>query len=656
MSDTTPQILKPKRRIPRVRISRVLTGLVLGLSALALAGSVIGTYTGWWRITPVKTGSMRPGIPVDSVIVAVSTNIEDVKAGDVILFKAPTAPYEMIVHRIVEIKTDRGEKVFKTKGDANNVSDPWAVKLKGAKVWTLAKVFPRLGTPLRWFADPLVRLIVVVTIGLIALMFGMVWIWTDGDEPRGFSRAPLAIVGAGVLVVSILGATKAFASFNGSQATSNTNATGTLAAPSSLACAWTSSTNVKFTWTNPSLVAPSGYDLLGSPTTGTGYTVRQSTVGAAALTANDANSTTLKYYVAQAKKSTAWTSGYSNEMVTNRCTGAIYAMAGTGVSGTTGDGGQATAATLQNPWSVAVDSVNKITYVGDSSGRVRAISAAGVITLAAGGGASTACNYSGVATGVKMTAVYSLAVDSTGAVFIGDSFGCIRKLSGGNITSAAGGGASTACNYAGASTGLKVQSPYGLAVDSSGAVYFSDFTMNCVRKLSGGVISQFAGGGATTGCTATGTATAAVLSNPLGLSFDAAGNMLIAEYTGACVRKVSAGKISSVAGTGPGTASACSYTGPVSGLVLALAADAVTDASGNIFVSEWNGACIRKIDTTALTVSQVSGSGTGGSTGDNGSATGALVQNPFQMAFAINGDLLFADYSNNRVREIVGPL
>ena len=645
--------------MPRVRISRVLTGVVMGISAVCLSASVVGTYTGWWRITPVKTGSMRPGIPVDSVIVAVQTNIEDVQAGDVILFKAPTAPYEMIVHRIIEIKTDKGEKVFKTKGDANNVSDPWAVKLKGAKVWTLAKVFPRLGIPLRWFADPLVRLIVVVTIGLIALMLGFVWIWTDGvgrSTPRG---VPVTLIVAGVLVVSVLGVTRAFASYSSTNFTGGAVTSGSLAAPSPLTCIWSSSTNVNFTWTNTTPAITSGYDLRKSSTSGSSYAVIQSTVGAASVTGNDPATTAIRYYVAQAKKDTSWTSPDSNEMATNRCTAAIYTMAGNGTASNTGDGAAATSAAINHPMSIVVDSATSTTYVGDFGGRVRSINAAGVINLVAGNGAPTpSCTFTGTPTAAPLGAIYSIAVDSSSNLYLGDNTGCIRKISGGVMSTIVGGGASTACNFSGLGTAFKATTPYGLAVDSAGAVFFSDYTNNCVHKLSGTTVSQFAGGGASAGCGFAGVATTATLNKPFGLNFDPAGNLLIAEYAGKCVRSVTAaGAIKALAGTATGTGSACNYSGQVSGLVLSVnTTDAVMDANGNLMIADYLNHCVRRVVIATGVVTQVTGTGAASITGDNGAAIASSIRNPMHLAIATNGDLLIADYNFNRVRVVVGPL
>jgi NHL repeat len=68
--------------------------------------------------------------------------------------------------------------------------------------------------------------------------------------------------------------------------------------------------------------------------------------------------------------------------------GIITTVAGTGVAGYSGDGGQATSATLKKPQAVALDTTGNI-YVADTgSSRIRKVTVStGVITTVAGNGA-----------------------------------------------------------------------------------------------------------------------------------------------------------------------------------------------------------------------------------------------------------------------------
>jgi hypothetical protein len=92
-----------------------------------------------------------------------------------------------------------------------------------------------------------------------------------------------------------------------------------------------------------------------------------------------------------------------------------------------------------------------------------------VITTVAGGGATLGDN--GPATGAQLSSPYGVAVDSAGSLYIADGTR-IRKVSNGVITTVAGGGTSLSDN--GPAASAQLSSPYGIAVDSAGHVYFSD--------------------------------------------------------------------------------------------------------------------------------------------------------------------------------------
>ena len=79
----------------------------------------------------------------------------------------------------------------------------------------------------------------------------------------------------------------------------------------------------------------------------------------------------------------------------------------------------------------------------------------------------------------------------------------------------------------GPATSAELYLPADVAVDSAGNLYFADFVNNRIRKVSNGVITTIAGGGATFGDNGPGTS--AQLSLPLGVAVDSAGNVYIAD-------------------------------------------------------------------------------------------------------------------------------
>ncbi|MHB8891846.1 MAG: signal peptidase I [Candidatus Limnocylindrales bacterium] len=119
------------------------------LAVLFLAGAGLVTYSvlsGNWTIAPILSGSMRPGFPVGGVVVAERTPTSALAVGDVILFQNPIRPSERMVHRIIQLKVDpSGQMVVNTKGDANNVDDPWTASLQGDSIYVAQLTLPLLG-------------------------------------------------------------------------------------------------------------------------------------------------------------------------------------------------------------------------------------------------------------------------------------------------------------------------------------------------------------------------------------------------------------------------------------------------------------------------------------------------------------------------------
>jgi hypothetical protein len=303
---------------------------------------------------------------------------------------------------------------------------------------------------------------------------------------------------------------------------------------------------------------------------------------------------------------------------------------------------------------VAVDASGNVYIADTTNSRIRKVDAAtGIITTIAGGGASTACSFSGAATSVSLSGPRGVAVDASGNVYIADTGrNCVRKVSGTTVSRVAGGGANTACSYAGVATGVSMSSPRGVAVDSSGNVYIADFTRNCVRMVTGANISGVAGGGASTGCAFSGAATSATLAGPSSVAVDSSGNLYIADTTNNCIRVVASGAISLFAGTG--ATAACSTAAGATTVSLSAPAGVAVDSLGRVLIADSGRRCVRMV--TSGNIGLVAGAGTSGSTGDNGPAVAARFITPAGVAFDGAGDVFIADAGTHRVRRVEGPL
>jgi hypothetical protein len=339
----------------------------------------------------------------------------------------------------------------------------------------------------------------------------------------------------------------------------------------------------------------------------------------------------------------------------NHATGVITTVAGTGTAGYSGDGSQATAAMLSSPRGVALDSAGNL-YIADcNNNRIREVNfSTGVITTIAGNGVGGYAGDGGQATSAEIWDPYAIALDGSGDLFIAD-YGNQRirevKLSSGVITTIAGGGTGDGQ----AATAAPLNYPENVAVDSAGNLYIADFDNNRVRKVNHAtdLITTVAGTGTAGYNGDGGQATAAELSAPYAVALDSAGNLYIADSNNERVRKVnlSTGVITTIAGNGSygysgdgGQATTAEFE-YLRGIAL--------DGSGDLFIADYYNNRIRKVVLSSGIITTVAGTGTTGYNGDGIQATAATLYFPEGVAVDSSGNLYIADYDNNRIREVL---
>ncbi len=213
--------------------------------------------------------------------------------------------------------------------------------------------------------------------------------------------------------------------------------------------------------------------------------------------------------------------------------GVVTTLAGSSISGSVNATG--IAASFNGPRQVAVDSSGNV-YVADAGNNmIRKITAAGVVTTLAGSGAAGSANGNGTAASFNSPA--SIAVDSSGNVYVGDVYGfTIRKItSGGDVTTLAGSGTSGTTN--GIGTAASLGYAISIAVDSSGNVYFADQYANMIRKITAaGVVTTLAG--STTAGSTNGTGTAATFNGPRGIAVGSTGTLYVGDTSNNLIRKI----------------------------------------------------------------------------------------------------------------------
>lgn len=279
------------------------------------------------------------------------------------------------------------------------------------------------------------------------------------------------------------------------------------------------------------------------------------------------------------------------------------------------------------------------------------------VTTIAGNGATGFLSGSyggdgGPATAALLYYPGGLDYDAAGNLYIADSRNHrIRKIdAAGIITTYAGTGLAGYSGDGGPATAAEMSYPESIAFDAAGNMYFSDHWDACVRKIdAAGMITTVAGTGVYGYSGDGGPATAAMLDNPCHVQVDGAGNLYICDWVNARVRKVSvSGIITTIAGNG--TAPFSGDGGPATAAGMRPSSTLI-DAAGNILICDGVNRRVRKIDA-AGTITTIAGVGGDGYSGDGGPATAAQFRYMAGMVFDTSGSLLIADQSNNVIRKI----
>ncbi|HEY0758068.1 MAG TPA: Ig-like domain repeat protein [Acidisarcina sp.] len=167
-------------------------------------------------------------------------------------------------------------------------------------------------------------------------------------------------------------------------------------------------------------------------------------------------------------------------------TGVITTVAGTGLAGSTGDSGPAVAALLNAPWNVACDKSGALFIADTGNNRVRMVNSSGLISTVAGVADAGYSGDGGPATSAAIASPSGLAVDTAENIYIADTANNrIRKVNAatGVIDTVAGQGTQQYGGDGFSAVAASVFGPYSLAIDSSGNIYIADTFHNRIREL-----------------------------------------------------------------------------------------------------------------------------------------------------------------------------
>lgn len=266
--------------------------------------------------------------------------------------------------------------------------------------------------------------------------------------------------------------------------------------------------------------------------------------------------------------------------------GVVSTFAGSGSAGSAD--GTGTAASFNNPDSIAVDGNGNV-YVADTGNNmIRKISSTGVVTTLAG--STTQGSVDGTGTAARFRGPSGVATDASGNVYVADGDNnMIRKITpAGVVTTVAGSTTSGSVDGTGASASFNF--PRGIAVDSAGNLLVADSWNSMVRKITpAGVVTTLAG--STTQGTADGTGALARFSHPQGIVLDSNGNAYVTDNDR--VRKITpAGEVSTLSGTTDYVVT--DTDGPVATATFHYLQGITIDANGVLYQIETN--AVRKIE------------------------------------------------------------
>ncbi len=293
---------------------------------------------------------------------------------------------------------------------------------------------------------------------------------------------------------------------------------------------------------------------------------------------------------------------YFADAVNNRvrkisASGIISTIAGIGAPGFSGDGGPATSAELNFPTAVTLDAAGDVYISEGDNHRVRKVDASGIITTIAGNGTAGSSGDGGLATEASINNPVGLKVDAAGKLIVADQVSNrIRKIdTNGIITTIAGIGTRGFSGDDGPATEAQLNFPNGVTIDAAGNIYIADTINSRIRKIdTSGIISTIAGNGVAGFGGDGGLATSAALNRPYEVKVDAAGNIYVADSDNNRIRRINAlGIISTIVGNG--TQGFSGDGGPAIMAEISSPIGVEVDMAGNIYVADTFNSRIRKV-------------------------------------------------------------
>ncbi|HET9625090.1 MAG TPA: hypothetical protein VFP84_27170 [Kofleriaceae bacterium] len=207
--------------------------------------------------------------------------------------------------------------------------------------------------------------------------------------------------------------------------------------------------------------------------------------------------------------------------------------------------GLGVAARFIDPSGIAIDGVGNLFVADAGNNAIRKIGLDGRVTTLAGSGSLYG---DGTANGVGRDARFNgpqgVAVDGMGNVFVADTGNhTIRKITPDGMVTTLAGGAGEPGTTNGTGSVARFTAPRALTVDAAGMIYVADTDNHAIRKVTpDGEVTTYAGSPGESG-TANDTGTAARFRRPVGLAYDATGNLFVVDAGNYIIRKITPDRV-----------------------------------------------------------------------------------------------------------------
>ena len=166
-----------KRRL----VSLLATAGILAAFALA-AVLLVPAALGMQRYV-ITTGSMAGSLDPGSLIFDERVPVADIRVGDVITFRPPTAKRSLVTHRVHDISRDAaGRLSFRTKGDANRVADSWTFVPRDGTLNRVEAHVPHIGRAYAFLNSGTGRVLIFMIPGLLIAFASLSALWREAGE------------------------------------------------------------------------------------------------------------------------------------------------------------------------------------------------------------------------------------------------------------------------------------------------------------------------------------------------------------------------------------------------------------------------------------------------------------------------------------------